>query len=109
MKTIQPIDIWKDGELKQAAILKMYISYDDLNTTATFQYQLLRNDLCVVAESKLSIHGTEYANWGSSGDSNEEAYVYGATALNLTITGEYVPPAPPVDPDPIQEEPINPE
>ena len=109
MKTIQPIDIWKDGELKQATILKMYISYDDLNTTATFQYQLCNDLLNSIAESKLSIHGADYANWGSSGDSNQEAYLYGATTLNLTITGDYIPPAPPVDPDPIPEEPINPE
>ena len=103
MKTIQPIDIWKDGQLQQATILKMYISYDDLNTTATFQYQLCDDSLWSIAEGRLSIHGAEYANWGSSGDSNEEAYVYGATALNLTITGEYVPPVQPIEPDPIIE------
>lgn len=106
MKTIQPIDIWKDGELKQATVFKMYISYDDLKSTATFQYQLLRDDLCVIAESKLSIYGSEYDSWGSSGDSNGEAYIYGASTLNLSITGDYVPPPPAVDPEP--EEPINP-
>lgn len=104
MKTIQPIDIWKDGQSKQATIFKMYISYDDLNTTATFQYQLCDDSLWSIAEGRLSIHGTEYENWGSSGDSNEEAYVYGATALNLTITGDYVPPVQPdPEPDPIIE------
>ena len=92
MKRIQPINIWKDCQPKQATIFKMYISYDDLNTTATFQYQLLDDTLYPVAEGRLQIHGDTYANWGSSGDSNEEAYVYGATILNLTITGEYVPP-----------------
>jgi ethanolamine utilization protein EutQ (cupin superfamily) len=102
MKTIQPIDIWKDGQSKQANIFKMYISYDDLMNTATFQYQLLDDSLCPVAEGRLQIHGDEYANWGGSGDSNEEAYVYGAAQLNLTITGEYVPPVV-VYPDPIEE------
>lgn len=102
MKTIQPIYIWKDGQSKQATILKMYISYDDLKSTATFQYQLCDDTLYPVAEGRLQIHGDTYANWGSSGDSNEEAYVYGAFILNLTITGEYVPPVV-VYPDPIEE------
>ena len=103
MKLIQPIQIWKDGDLKAASMISMYISYDDLSTTATFQYQLYNDDLCIVAESKLSIYGENYANWGSSGDSNAEAYTYGALKLNLTIIGDYVPPAPPTDPDPIIE------
>lgn len=103
MKTIQAIQIWKDGELKSASIFNMYISYDNLSSTATFQYQLFNDDLCIVAESKLSIHGDDYLLWGSSGDSNAEAYNYGATLLNLTIIGEYVPPAPSIDPDPIIE------
>lgn len=42
----------------------------------------------------IQINGTDYINWGSSGDSNEEAYLYGASFLNLTITGEYIPPVP---------------
>jgi hypothetical protein len=102
MKTIQPIDIWKDGQSRQASILKMYISFDDLTATATFQYQLCDDALYPIAEGRLHIYGDEYASWGSSGDSNEEAYVYGAAQLNLTITGEYIPPVV-VYPDPIIE------
>ena len=102
MKTIQSIDIWKDGQSKQATILKMYISYDDLKSTATFQYQLCDDSLCSIADGSLSIYGDNYLNWGGSGDSNEEAYVFGASQLNLTITGDYVPPVV-VTPDPIEE------
>lgn len=102
MKTIQSIDIWKDGQSKQATILKMYISYDDLNSTATFQYHLCDDSLCSIANGSLSISGDDYLNWGDSGDSNDEAYVYAATQLNLTITGDYVPPVV-VYPDPIEE------
>lgn len=92
MKTITPINIWKDGEFKQASILKMYISYDDLGNTATFQYELCDELLCSIANGSLTINGNAYDNWGNSGDSNEEAYLYGASELNLTITGDYVPP-----------------
>lgn len=97
MKTIQPIDIWKNGVSKQALYLKMYISYDDLETRAYFQYQLFDAAFIPVTEGALHIGGDDYLNWGSSGDSNQEAYVYGAGLLNLTITGDYVPPVPPTD------------
>lgn len=89
MKTIQPISVWKDGSSKEASILKMYISYDDLETSAVFQYQLLDEFLEIVTYGSVNISGTEYVNWGSSGDSNNEAYAYSATALSLTITGNY--------------------
>lgn len=94
MKTIQPISIWKDGVSLSASIFKMYISYDDLDSLATFQYQLLDETLQAVAFGSLTISGEDYANWGSSGDSNAEAYVYGAATLSLTVTGDYTPPAP---------------
>ena len=92
MKTIQPISIWKDGSSTDATILKMYISYDDLESSAVFQYQLLTDALEPVASGAIGINGTDYSSWGSSGDSNNEAYNFGATSLALTITGEYVPP-----------------
>lgn len=93
MKTIQPISIWKDGSSLSASIFKMYISYDDLESSATFQYQLLDDTLQLVTYGSLTMTGAEYAAWGASGDSNAEAYVYGATSLSLTVTGDYTPPA----------------
>lgn len=92
MKNIQPITIWKDGESKQVSILKMYISYDNLESTATFQYDLCDDQIKSLVNGSINISGSNYVNWGSSGDSNEEAYLYGASYLNLTITGEYIPP-----------------
>jgi hypothetical protein len=50
-----------------------------------FQYQLLDIDLHCVAEGNRSISGQEYNDWGSSGDSNNEAYQIVATMLNLTL------------------------
>ena len=100
MKSIQAINVWKDGESKEATILRMYISYDDLITTATFQYQLCDDTLSTIAEGSVNISGDSYDTWGSSGDSNGEAYIYGASQLNLIITGDYFPPLI----DPISEE-----
>jgi len=94
MKAIQEITVWKDGTQVQSSVFKMYISYDDLETTATFQYQLLNSNLNTVAEGNLLIYGDDYLTWGNSGNPNEDAYNYGATRLNLTITGSYPPPIP---------------
>jgi hypothetical protein len=100
MKTIQPITIWKDGETFQATLLKMYISYDDLKSTATFQYDLCNDQIKSLINGSINISGSEYLSWGSSGNSNDEAYLYGASHLNLTITGEYISPVTEPTPEP---------
>ena len=40
MKTIQPIDVWVDGEIKQATELTLTISFDNLESEAVFNYVL---------------------------------------------------------------------
>ena len=89
MKTIQPIKIWSDGKLIDATYLTMYISYDDLLTTAVFYYTLLSDTQFALAQGKVDMTGIDYENWD---DSNNGAYLYVANVLNLTITGDYVPP-----------------
>jgi hypothetical protein len=85
MKNIQPLDIWSAGETKTAVCLRLYISYDDLATRAAFQYSLCDADGVVIYEGQILVEGQEYLDWGSSGDSNEEAYVIAAAQLNLTL------------------------
>jgi len=89
MKTIQPIKLWKDGATEPATILNMYISFDDLSTTAVFYYNLFNDSIVKLAEGKFEMTGTDYQNWD---DSNDAAYAFAATKLNLVITGEYIPP-----------------
>jgi hypothetical protein len=85
MKQIQPLTIWKDGISEDAVYLKLYISYDDLESFCMFQYQLLDTNMYPIAEGNRSVSGQEYIDWGSSGDSNNEAYQIVATMLNLTL------------------------
>jgi hypothetical protein len=92
MKTIQSINLWKDGTSRTASILKMFISYDDLNEQAVVQYQLLEDSFVVLASGAITIAGQDYIDWGSTGDPNAEIYAYGANSLGLTITGDYVSP-----------------
>jgi hypothetical protein len=85
MKDIQPLDIWSAGDTKTATCLRLYISYDDLATRAAFQYSLCDIDGASIYEGQILIEGQTYLNWGSSGDSNAEAYTIAAAQLNLIL------------------------
>ena len=85
MREIQPLDIWSNGDTKTATCLRLYISYDDLATRAAFQYALCDIDGAIIYEGQVIIEGQTYLDWGSSGDSNTEAYTIAATQLNLTL------------------------
>jgi hypothetical protein len=85
MKNIQPLDIWSDGDTKTAVCIRLYISYDDLATRAAFQYSLCDVDGVTIYEGQILIEGQSYLDWGSSGDSNNEAYTIAAAQLNITL------------------------
>jgi hypothetical protein len=85
MKPIQPLDIWSNGDTLTAVCLKLYISYDDLDTMAAIHYSLCDANDVTIYEGQVLIMGTEYINWGASSDSNEEAYIIAANQLNLTL------------------------
>ena len=105
MKTIQPVTVWFNGLEVQATVLKAVVSNDDLQSTATFNYQLMQEIegnigygyVQSVAQNFLTISGEAYLQW----DTNDYAYDWIAQQLNLVIIGEYVPPVPPVPPVPI--------
>jgi hypothetical protein len=83
---IQPVNIWNNGQSKEASELDARIIYDDLATSATFYYEL-KEVVDGVSGSALSVgnvsmDGQDYIDWDNS---NEEAYVYIAGKLNLTI------------------------
>lgn len=90
MKTIQPVTIWISGEDKQATKFSMAIVGDNLMDSATFYYQLLEvlvdaegnESTAQLAQGNLSMTGASYENWGGS---NDAAYAWGASQLNLTI------------------------
>ena len=88
MKTIEPISIWDNGTNQEAIILNAYCINDNLSTSATFYYSLLSDSLQQLAQGNLSMSGEDYIGW----QTNDYAYDWVATQLNLTITGDYVPP-----------------
>ncbi len=99
MKTIQPISSWQNGEEKQATLFDLISNYDNLNTSANFQYYL--NELVsstqypmynTLVNGYLTMDGQDYIDWDTATNANEWAYNWAAAKLNLTITGDYVPP-----------------
>lgn len=90
MKTIQSVNVWQNGQVKSATKFDLNIVYDNLESSATFYYQLLEvitdaegnESTDQVAQGNLTMDGQEYQNWD---DSNDAAYIWGANQLSLTI------------------------
>lgn len=102
MKTIEPVSIWDNGTTQNATILNAYAINVTLNTSATFWYGLFaeNEDTSVgaqLAQGNLSMTGEAYAEWSQ----DSFAWDWIAAQLNLTITGDYIPPVPP---EPVVEE-----
>lgn len=85
MRDIVPLNIWSDGVTKVATCIRLYISYDDLSASAVLQYSLCTISAEDIYQGHILIDGQEYIDWGASTDSNQEAYVLAASALNLTL------------------------
>jgi hypothetical protein len=101
MKTIEPVQIWVNGTQDEGTILNAYCINDNLSTSATFYYSILSDAQQQLAQGNLNMTGDVYQAW----QTNEYAYDWVAEQLNLTITGDYVPPVPP-QPEPTPEPPI---
>jgi hypothetical protein len=103
MKTIAATPIWDNGQTVEAKILNAYAVNVTLGTSATFYYQLLSqttegNVGQQVAQGNLNMSGEAYTQW----EVDSYAWDWVAEQLNLTITGDYVPPVPPA-PEPTPE------
>jgi hypothetical protein len=99
MKQIEPVVF--PLNLGTATILNAYCINDNLSNSATFYYALLSDSLSQLQEGNLTMTGEDYNGWAT----NEYAYNWVATQIDVTITGDYVPPVPP-QPEPIVEETI---
>jgi hypothetical protein len=84
MKIIQPIQIWQNGTVKTAELLNSYVVNDNLKTEAIFYYSLLSSSLELLSQGNLTMTGTDYENFTS----NDYAYSWVATQLNIVIIGD---------------------
>jgi len=104
MKTISPVSIWDNGQILEAKVLNTYAINVSLGVNASFYYSLqtLNEDDTLgvqVAQGNLTMSGEAYTQWTV----DSYAWDWVAEQLNLTITGDYVPPITDT-PDPIVEE-----
>lgn len=86
---IQPIQIWKNGSLKEAAWLNAYVVSDNLKDSATFYYSLSSvdaegNPAESIAEGNLGMSGEDYEGWAT----NPYAWSWVAGKLGLTLIEE---------------------
>jgi hypothetical protein len=96
MKQIESVSIWDNGQVKEAKILNSYGTNVALGVSASFYYGLFETneDGSVgsrVAQGNVSMTGEAYQQW----EQDNFAWSWIAEQLNLTIVGDYVPPAPP--------------
>ena len=98
MKEITPIQVWQNGEVVEAKILNAHAVSVTLDQSASFYYGLLTESNQTVAQGNLIMNTETYDQW----ELDSFAWDWVAQQLNLTITGEYVPPVPP-QPEPTPE------
>jgi hypothetical protein len=109
MKTINSVQIWDNGQTVEAKILNAHAVMVSLGTSATFYYQLLSQTAegyvgSQVAQGNLTMSSDAYEQW----EVDSYAWDWVASQLNLTITGDYVAPVLPVDPEVPVTEPETP-
>lgn len=88
MKTIEPVVF--PLNLGTATILNAYCINDNLSNSATFCYALLNDAQSSLQQGNLTMTGEVYDNWAT----NDYAYNWVASEIDVTIIGDYVPPVP---------------
>jgi hypothetical protein len=84
MKTISPVVF--PLNLGTATILNAYCINDNLKDSATFYYALLSDTQAQLSQGNLTMTGQDYADWVT----NEYAYNWVASQIDVTIIGDYV-------------------
>ena len=93
MKTIQPVTGWANGKPIQANLLYAFVASDNLVNSAIFSYSMYseNSDQTIgqlFSGGQLTMMGADYIAY----QTNQYAWDWIANQLNLTITGDYVPP-----------------
>jgi hypothetical protein len=100
MKTIETVIF--PLNLGDATILNAYCISDNLSTSASFYYALLSDNQVQLSQGNLTMTGQDYNDW----QTNQYAWDWIATQIDVTIIGDYVPSVPTVVETPIVSEQI---
>jgi len=88
MKQIEIIQIWDNGQTKEAIKLNAYAVNVSLGKSAVFYYSLLSETNETLAQGNITMDGENYQLWND----DDVAWSFIAYQLNLTIIGDYVEP-----------------
>jgi hypothetical protein len=91
--SIQPVDIWQNGESKTGNFIDASIVNDNLSDYAQFYWAIsdVTKDIegnetkQTLSQGNTTISGADYQTWGESSDVNLAAYEYICNKLNLTL------------------------
>jgi hypothetical protein len=92
--SIQPVQVWVNGQIKTADFLICLIVMDNLLNKAIFQYQICHQEpepesgqimTFIYAQGNVVIANSEYDAWSATPDINYAAYEYVANIMNLTL------------------------
>ena len=90
--SIQPVQIWTNGQAQSGNFIDASIVNDNLSNYAQFYWVISSvtgtsedETKQALAQGNTSISGEDYAQWGQAGDVNLAAYQYICTQLNLTL------------------------
>lgn len=85
MKQIEPIVF--PLNLGTATLLNVNCTSDNLSNSANFSYSILSEATGALQQGNLNMTGTDYDNW----ETNDYAYNWVASQINVTIIGDYIP------------------
>ena len=90
--SIQPVEIWQNGQSETGNWIDASIVNDNLSDYAQFYWNISKVTTSEDGETKQSltqgnstISGEAYATWGQASDVNLAAYEYICSQLNLTL------------------------
>ena len=90
--SIQPVEIWQNGQSETGNYIDASIVNDNLSDYAQFYWNISKVTTSETGDTKQSltqgnttISGEAYAQWGAASDVNLAAYEYICTQLNLTL------------------------
>jgi beta-lactamase class D len=95
-KQIEPINVWVNGESKQAEYFQVTCINDNYENSATNYWQLFTKNVDAegvesigeqVSQGNLTIQGEDYVLWGDQPAMSINAWIYNwsASKLNLVI------------------------
>ena len=87
MKQIEIVPIWDNGKTLNAEKLYTYGTNTTLGISADFYYMLYTKDNQVIATGSVKMDGEDYQKWS---DSDDYAWDFIATKLNLVIVGDWI-------------------